>query len=157
MARSIKPHIVSLYDLYDKTSFRFWERQISEGQLPTSAELKELLKANKVAQLPSWLIPILDRRDELKRLTGRPRNSALKAIQLQLAVQLYPRYLRWLKNRDRCSGLKGWPAVQDKDWWEGPPHERAARMALARAKLRYMTWSAFQNWLVKHNKPTFYE
>jgi hypothetical protein len=52
MATSIMPHLVSIYDLFDKTSFRYWEREIAQGRLPTSTELTDLLNANRDVQLP---------------------------------------------------------------------------------------------------------
>jgi hypothetical protein len=64
----------SIYYHFDKSSFRFWEREISQGHLPTSAELTELLKKNSGNPVPHWLVPIIERRDELRWRTGRPRN-----------------------------------------------------------------------------------
>lgn len=103
------PHLVSIYDLYDEKSFRYWEREIAKGWLPTSVELTALLNANRNAQLPVWLIPIIDNRDSLKRRTGRPRNSALKEIRVQLAIAKYRRYLQWLKKRSEV--LASWDGL----------------------------------------------
>lgn len=144
MATSMMPPAVSIYDLFDKRGFRYWEREISQGRLPTSTEFADLLEANRDTELPSWLTAIRDHPEVLKRRTGRPRNSALKQIRLQLAIEKYPRYLHWLKNRERSLGLSGWPYVCARSWWAGPPHERAARMAIARW-LRHMSWRAFLN------------
>jgi hypothetical protein len=147
----------SIYDHFDKSSFRFWEREISKGHLPTSTELTELLKKNRGSPVPHWLVPIIERRDELRWRTGRPRKSVLNEMQLSLASARYSRYLAWLQARHRRLGLQGWPAIRNKDWWTGPPHERAARMALRRAKLSHMTWRTFLNGVVNYNTPTYYE
>lgn len=144
----------SIYDHFDKSSFRFWEREISKGHLPTSAELTELLKKNSGSPVPDWLVPIIERRDELRWRTGRPPKSVLNEMQLTLATARYPRYLAWLRARHHRLGLQGWPTIRNKDWWTGPPHERAARMALRRAELRYMTWRTFLNGVVNYNTPT---
>ena len=144
----------SIYDHFDKNSFRFWEREISQGHLPTSAELTELFKKNSGNPVPDWLVPIIERRDELRWRTGRPPKSVLNEMQINLATARYPRYLAWLRARHRRLGLQGWPAIRNKDWWTGPPHERAARMALRRAELRYMTWRTFLNGVVNYNTPT---
>jgi hypothetical protein len=144
----------SIYDHFDKSSFRFWEREISKGHLPTSAELTELFKKNSGSPVPDWLVPIVERRDELRWRTGRPPKSVLNEMQLTLATARYPRYLAWLRARHRRLGLQGWPAIRNKDWWTGPPHERAARMALRRAKLSHMTWRTFLNGFVNYNAPT---
>jgi hypothetical protein len=146
--------IDSIYDHYDHKSFRFWERKISQGYLPTSVQLTKLLKENADSPIPHWLVPIIERRDQLRRRTGRPRKSVANEMQLSLATAKYPRYLAWLRARDRRSGLRGWPAIRNKDWWTGPPHERAARMAMVRAKLLHTTWRTFLNERVNHNKGT---
>ena len=144
----------SIYDHFDKKCFRFWEREISQGHLPTSAELTELLKKNSGSPVPDWLVPIMERRDELRWRTGRPPKSVFNEMRINLATARYPRYLAWLRARHRRLGLQGWPAIRNKDWWTGPPHERAARMALRRAELRYMTWRTFLNGVVNYNAPT---
>jgi hypothetical protein len=100
------PRPVSIYDLHDKKSFPYWEREIAQGRLPTSTELTDLLKANQNVLLPPWLIVTIDHRDELRRRTGRPRNSALKEIQIQLAIAKYRRCLEWLQKRERSLGLR---------------------------------------------------
>jgi hypothetical protein len=51
------PHLVSLYDLYDKKSFRYWEREIAKGRLPTSTELTELVKKNSVTPVHALACP----------------------------------------------------------------------------------------------------
>jgi hypothetical protein len=147
----------NIYDHFDKNSFRFWEREIFKGHLPTSAELTELFKKNSGSPVPDWLVPIVERRDELRWRTGRPPKSVFNEMRINLATARYPRYLAWLRARHRRLGLQGWPAIRNKDWWTGPPHERAARMALRRAELRYMTWRTFLNGVVNYNAPTYYE
>jgi hypothetical protein len=144
----------SIYDHFDKNSFRFWEREISQGHLPTSAELTDLLKKNSGSPIPDWLVPIIERRDELRWHTGRPPKSVFNEMRINLATAKYPRYLAWLRARHRRLGLQGWPTIRNKDWWTGPPHDRAARMALRRAELRYMTWRTFLNGVVNYNTPT---
>ena len=47
-------------------------------------------------------------------------------------------------NGEKSTGLQGWSLVRGKDWWNGPPHERAARIVIARLSLR-IDWPAFLN------------
>ncbi|OPH83303.1 hypothetical protein B2M20_07655, partial [Nitrobacter vulgaris] len=82
----------SIYDYFDKNSFRFWEREISQGHLPTSPELTELLKKNSGSPVPDWLVPIIERRDELRWRTGRPPKSVFNEMRINLATARYPRY-----------------------------------------------------------------
>ena len=117
-------------------SFRFWEREISSGRFPTSPELTDLLEANSGDAIPSWLIPILvlGLRGKLKQPAGRPPATVLQSTLLQLAIAMYPRYLAWLKAREKRSGLTGWSLIRESDWWVGPPHEREdSHRALASA------------------------
>jgi hypothetical protein len=136
----------SIYDHFDKSSFRFWERAIAQGRFPTSPELADLLEANSGDAIPSWLIPIIvvGLRGKLKLPAGRPPATVLQSMHLQLAVAMYPRYLSWLKAREKRWGLTGWPLIRESDWWTGPPHERAAKMLTARW-LPHMDWRSFLN------------
>jgi hypothetical protein len=138
--------IDSIYDHYDKSSFRFWEREISEGRLPTSAELADLVEANSDGAIPAWLIPIIVQglRGKLKQPAGRLPATVLQNMFLQVAIAQYPHYLAWLKAREKRSGLTGWSLIRESDWWVGPPHERAARIVTARW-LQHMDWRSFLN------------
>jgi hypothetical protein len=114
--------------------------------LPTSAELAELLKANSDEIIPTWLNPIIAQglQGKLKQRAGRPPATALQNIIRQVAIAQYPRYLAWLKAREKRSGLAGWSLIRQSAWWVGPPHERAARMVTARW-LSHMDWRSFLN------------
>ena len=137
---------VSIYDHFDTKSFRFWERAIARGRFPTSPELADLLEANSGDAIPSWLTPILilGLRSRLKHSGGRPPATMLQSTHLQLAIAMYPRYLAWLKAREKRWGLTGWPLIRESEWWVGPPHERAAKMLTARW-LPHMDWRSFLN------------
>jgi hypothetical protein len=151
------PKIQNIYDLFGPTSFSNWERLIADGKTPTNVELADILEANCEEPLPPWFIETVVRslRGELRRKPGRPKEGALLQIRFQIAKGKYPRYLEWLKKRKRVSGLKGWPAVRKKDWWQGPPHERAARIVTERW-LRQMGWRAFLNRISHKNDARFF-
>jgi hypothetical protein len=136
----------SLYDLFDATSLLNLERSIAEGKVPTAAELAAVLEANSEKSLPPWFIATIVKslRGELRRRPGRPKASFLSEFRLEIAKRKYALYLAWLQKRERSSGLEGWSAVRGKDWWTGPPHERAARIVTARW-LKHVTWRAFLN------------
>jgi hypothetical protein len=138
--------IQNIYDLFGPTSSSRWERLIADGKVPTKVQLADILEANCEEPLPPWFIETVVKslRGELRRKPGRPKEAALLQIRFQLAKGKYPRYLAWLKKRKRVSGLKGWPAVREKHWWQGPPHERAARIVTERW-LSQMSWRAFLN------------
>jgi hypothetical protein len=138
--------VEGIFDLFDKTSFVYWERETSQGHLPTPAELTELLEANSDEIIPTWLNPIIVQglQGKLKQRAGRPPTAALQNMLLQVAIAQYPRYLAWLTKREKRSSLTGWSLIRKSAWWVGPPHERAARMVTARW-LRHMDWRSFLN------------
>jgi hypothetical protein len=136
----------SVYDLYGPTSLLNLERSIDDGKIPTAPELADILEANSERRLPAWFIAILVKslRGKLKRPRGRPKESFLSVTRFEIAKWKYPLYLAWLQKREGSSGLDGWSAVRGKDWWAGPPHERAARIVV-KQWLKHMSWRAFLN------------
>jgi hypothetical protein len=134
----------SLYDLFGPTSLARWERLVSEGELPTKQQLAEIIEANAGEPLPSWLIELVAKglRGELKQRAGRRKQNALSEMRFTVAELQYSRVLRWLQKREQTIGLDGWSILQGKDWWQGPPHERAARIVTARW-LRHISWRTF--------------
>jgi hypothetical protein len=136
----------SVYDLYGPTSLLNLERSIAEGKIPTAAELAAVLEANSERPLPRGFVATIVKslRGELKKRSGRPKANALAEIRFAIAKAKYPHYLAWLQKRQRSSGLNGWSAVRGKDWWAGPPHERAARI-VTKQWLKHMSWRAFLN------------
>ena len=136
----------NVYDLYGPTSLLNLERSIAEGRVPTGAELADIFEANAERPLPLWFVSTVAKslRGELKKKRGRPEESMLSEIRFAIAKAKYPLYLAWLQKRQRSSGLEGWSAVRGKDWWTGPPHERAARI-VTEQWLKQMSWKAFLN------------
>jgi hypothetical protein len=146
MGQTPMSKLPSVYDLYGPTGLLNLERSIAEGKIPTAPELAAVLEANSEKPLPPWFIATVVKslRGELKRRGGRPKANFLSEIHFEIAKGKYPLYLAWLQKRQRSSGLEGWSAVRGKDWWAGPPHERAARIVTARW-LKHMGWRAFLN------------
>ena len=141
------PSLQNPYDLYGPTSLLSLDRRICEGKIPTAEELATVLEANSGEPLPVWFSALIVKslRGDLKKKRGRPpKDDPLSSIRFQLARANYHQYLTWLQKRQRSVGLEGWPAVRGKHWWNGTPHERAARMATARW-LRHMDWKSFLN------------
>jgi hypothetical protein len=119
---------------------------MAEGKTPTAGELASVLEANAEQPLPAWFVEMVVKslRGELRRRPGRPKQSFLAEVSVAVAKGEYQRCLAWLQKREQSSGLRGWAAVRDKDWWAGPPHERAARIVTAKW-LSHMSWRTFLN------------
>ena len=136
----------NLFELFGPTSLKRWERLIAEGEVPSKQQLADILEANTGEPLPAWLVVVVAKalRGELKQRAGRPSQHALSRIRFSLAANQYSRVLRWLQKREQTCGLDGWSIVRRQDWWQGPPHERAARIATARW-LPHISWKTFHN------------
>jgi hypothetical protein len=136
----------NLYDMFDATSLHRLERLVKDGEIPSAKQLADILKANADKQLPGWFLDIVGKslRRQLRGKPGRPKQNALSQIRFAVAQGEYPKLLRWLKNREQRSGLKGWSGLHGQHWWSGPPHERAAKIVTARW-LRHMSWKSFLN------------
>lgn len=58
----------------------------------------------------------------------------------------YARYLQWLKARKKRYGqLDGWPSIREADFWQGPPHEIAARMVARKFRNGAESWRTIHN------------
>jgi hypothetical protein len=134
----------TLFELFDDKSLHNCRRMLDNSDIPTRGQLADVLEANADQPLPAWFIALLVKslRGELKRKAGRPKESFRLWWRFLAAEQDYPRRLAWLRNREQTVGLKGWSLLKGKDWWSGPPHERAAKMAVKRWRL-HMSWKSF--------------
>lgn len=69
-----------------------------------------------------------------------------KRRQAMILRYLYQRNLAWLRRRkERYGHLNGWPSIRQADWWQGPPHERAARMVAKRFHYGAGSWRSIVN------------
>ena len=104
---------------------------------------------------------------KVKAPGGRPRKvEARHVIARFWLVMDYQRYYAWLHARKTTHGLRGWQKIRDADWWQGPPSERAARMAARRyfepidwrhvvnIASRYRRTGSFLSSAFSHKKPS---
>ena len=90
---------------------------------------------------------------KIKAPAGRPSDlrSPAKILRTAFIQSTYERNLAWLQKRKRSKGLNGWKPIQNADWWQGAPNERAARMTSRR--LGYsMDWRRVKNIVSKAKK-----
>ena len=95
-------------------------------------------------EINDYLCDLLD--GKIRTPSGRPRDddNPVRLLRKTLILATYERYHKWLKRRKRLLGLKGWTLIQNADWWQGPPSERAARMT-SRRWARQIDWRRIQN------------
>jgi hypothetical protein len=135
----------TLYDLFDNNCLQNCQRLLQNGEVPTPDQLADILEAN-ATNPPLWFIDLIAKslRGELRGKPGRRRGSFFSQCQFAAARHDYQIWLSWLTRREQTLGLKGWSILSDKDWWSGPPHERAAKIAIQRWRL-HMSWRSFLN------------
>ena len=137
---------------YDKMLFAIIERQLKSSPkhrayIPPE-QIARALRANAGAPLSPIILDYLCNllEGKIRAPAGRPADTGTPINQLKKAVipLTYKRYLAWLRKRKRSKGLTDWAAIPRVDWWQGPPHERAARMTVR--SLRYpVDWRRIQN------------
>jgi len=123
--------------------------KLSKGKVLSGAELAQILRTNPGVALPPAIAEHMADWFEGKVKERRGRKAAGVADELRIlwALSLRGRYLSWLQARRRGSGLTDHPTI---DWWRGPPHERASRMAVLRLRLN-RSWQHLEN-LASHRR-----
>ncbi|SDH21424.1 hypothetical protein SAMN05216338_1006198 [Bradyrhizobium sp. Rc2d] len=140
-----KPDEPTLYDLFDETSFRYWELQLQEGREPSLKQLVALIEANADQAFRSSLRPVLIKglRGELKVKRGRPARDSHQQTRLWLAKCDYHGSLAEQREaREARPGVNHKPA--SKGGVHIPTHERVAEEVLRRWRLP-MTVRSFLN------------
>ena len=135
-----------VYAEFRAGTFESLARKLGRGEHVSGDELALALRSNPDVPVPSDVHDYLCQHLEgtVRKPRGRKPGGALQLIRDAYAAALYERYLAWLKRRKRRLGLKGWSALQGADWWQGPPHERAAPMVAKRLFQRH-TWEHVRN------------
>lgn len=98
---------------------------------PSAAELVAILTRNAHEPIPAVVLAHIEARLDgtARKRRGRKRVAPIHTVREQMICYAFFRYLAWLTSRQKSRGLAGWPAIQEAEWWQGPPSERAARMA----------------------------
>lgn len=143
----------------DMTSLGRLEKKLQGGiDWLQASEIMRVLEANLTEPLPPLLQDHLAARlrGEAKKKRGpKPKDRRTRD---QLLCIKYYRYHRWLTRRRKTVGLVGWRGIRDAEWWQGPPAERAARMA-QHCFTPMLTWKQVQEiaqrveWEIGHHPP----
>ena len=107
------------------------------------AELAQILRTNAGVALPPGIAQHMADwfEGKVKERRGRKPTGVVDELRILWALSLRGRYLSWLQTRRRQSGLIDHATIE---WWQGPPHERASRMAVRRLRLN-LSWQHLQN------------
>ncbi|WP_420346178.1 hypothetical protein [Pelagibius sp.] len=125
------------------------ERRLTEGDYVDPEELAANLRKHGQRPIPSHTLEYLCRHLEGKVPAPKGRRALPeleKHRQSMILRHVYQRTLAWLRQRKQRYGhLDGWPYIRNADWWQGPPHERAARMAAKRFRYGAEAWRSLLN------------
>ena len=125
----------SAFELYSNKSYLAHARLLiaNPGAWLTTDDLMAAIVANSEQPIPPVVLDHLRNRldGKAKKPRGRKQPDATARVRELLIPIAYERYLRWLRRREATQGLGGWSYVRGAAWWNGPPHERAARMTQA--------------------------
>jgi hypothetical protein len=124
----------NVYAEFYAGTFENLVRKLGRGEHVGGAELALALRSNPDLPVPPVVRDYLCRylEGKVRKPGGRKPGGAVKLVRDVWAAGLYQQYLAWLKRRKRRFGLTGWLELRCADWWQGPPHERAARMVARR-------------------------
>lgn len=142
--------VIGLDELFSDTSLYFCKLRVDKGDIPDRNNLADILQANASEPLPPWFTELIAAalRGTLQHKRGRKAinqsGSYVEMVRNLWAPILYRKYLTWLQKRTRTHGLAGWAFIERADWWQGPPHERAARM-LQKRMFPHVSWRTVQN------------
>jgi hypothetical protein len=138
----------SASELFHNTSYLAHARKLNAepGAWIATDDLMAAIVANSKQPIPQVVLDHLRHRLDRKaaKPRGRKQPDAIAVIREALIPIDYERYLQWLQQRHKSQGLKGWSYIRNATWWNGPPHERAARMTQARL-MKHVGWRHVRN------------
>ena len=125
------------------------ERRVTKGNYVNPEELASSLRKHGQRPIPPKTLEHLCRHLEGKVPAPKGRKALpemAKRRQVMILRYFYQRNLAWLQRRKKRYGhLNGWPSIRQTDWWQGPPHQRAARMVAKRYYHGAESWRSIIN------------
>jgi hypothetical protein len=120
------------YERYRSGTFQHLIWKLERGQFISPEDLADALEQDRGKAIPDEVLNCLVQtlRGEIKTPGGRPAKNDPAIVRELFACSCYESYLTWLQKRQARFGLTGWSCIRDADWWQGPPHERAAKMVV---------------------------
>ena len=132
----------TLEELFGETSLVAWKKRLDGGEVPSLAQIADIIEANKDEPLPAWFVEHVCKHDKPKR--GRP---PLK----ESDKDMFARYLYQVElakfQAERKSALA---SGQKRAKGERPPNELAARY-VQKTCYKYKTWRAVLNMMSSRN------
>ena len=124
------------------------EDRIAQGDYVSAEDLAVALRKHGMQPIPPSVLDYLCRLLEGRVAKPKGRKALPEVeerLQLMLVRYYYRRTLTWLQARTaRYGDLDGWRGIRGASWWQGPPHERAARMVAQRLSYGAESWRTIQ-------------
>ena len=127
------------------------QHSLERGKYVDGDRLAAALREQAGKPIPPAVLDYLCRflEGKVSKPKGRKSVPLSEQHRTQMLVRYsYNRYLEWIKARKKRYGnLEGWSFIKEANWWQGPPHERAARMAARRWLHGAESWRSVHNLL----------
>jgi len=137
------------------------EHLLEKSEYVGSSDLVAALREHAGKPVPNKVLDYLCRylEGEVSSPVGKPGVPEFRKYQKGMIMRgWYNFYLPWLQARNKRYGhLDGWSILRgekSKDWWRGPPHERAARMVAYKFGYGAGHWRRVKNMISSHKPPT---
>lgn len=125
------------------------ERCLAREEYVSAEDLAAALRKHGSRPIPLSVLEYLCRllQGEVAKPKGRKELPELEKRRYRMIIRhAYKSHLSWLHGREaRYGHLEGWPAIRQASWWQGPPHERAARMVAERFGYGAESWRSILN------------
>ena len=124
------------------------EDRIAQGDYVSAEDLAAALRKHGMRPIPPSVLKYLCR--HLEGQVAKPKGrkalpEVVKLRRLMFVRYYYRRTLTWLQARKaRYGDLDGWRGIRGASWWQGPPHQRAARMVAQRLGFGAESWKTIQ-------------
>jgi hypothetical protein len=139
-------------ELFGETSLVAWKNRLDGGEVPSLAQIADIIEANKDEPLPDWFVEHLCKRlrHPDKPKIGRPKSTKSDTIDM-FAAFMYQLLLKEFQE-ERKFGL---PRGQRRQKAGQPPSERAARLVQGNL-YKHKDWKAVLNQISSQKWPRLF-
>jgi hypothetical protein len=141
-----KAKISSVDELFGETSLVAWKIRLDGGEVPSLAQIADIIEANKDEILPAWFAEHLCNRLRFPDKPKRGRPPLKESDKDMLARGLYMVELEKFQAERKSALASG----QKRAKGEPPPNELAARY-IQRVFYKHKTWRAVLNMMSSRN------
>ena len=137
---------------FGETGLFAWKKRLDGGEVPSLAQIADIIEANKDEPLPEWFVEHLCKRlrHPDKPKIGRPKSTKSDNVDM-LAALMY----QWLLKEFQEERKSGLPRGQRRQKAGQPPSERAARLIQGNF-YKHKDWKAVLNQISARKWPRLF-